>query len=750
MTLREKTIDLGAMEAFTDAYRAWEDAPVAIREAMCLRAQFPAILDPIEPGDLFAGRISPAAVGFRHGTSVGEIGYYCDQELIRTELAEDGNSPEERGHLKTLLEYWEDRTTLGSVHRRMYPPLSPETERALVADDISPSNPYVVSYASRLAGLALDFDKLLASGIPGLAADIARHRHAVGTDDTFYRGLQMSLQLLEDVCWHYAAQARKQAAALDDMPWRSDLIDMAEALERLPATRPATLREAIQLFWLYALLSGVDNFGRIDVYLGDFYAADLEAGRLTEDGALRLLEGLWRLIEANIRNFSGRVIVGGVGRRNPENADRFALLALTATERLLGLLPQLSVRCHRGMNPQLWARSLDLLGQGLTYPILYNDDAFVPASASAFGVSREEAEQYIVSDCGDHSLEHRSLGSPNGNINLAKALEVTLFNGYDPVSGQCMGLQAGGLVSFASFEELWEAYAAQVEHFVCVVAERIAPLYETMAEAAPFLFESLLIDDCLAQGRGVFGGGARYRGVLVETYGNITTANSLTAIKRLVYDEKVISPEELLQVLEMNFEGHERERLMMLNAPKYGNDNGDADAMAATVHAHMASAISAQAERIGLDFCLADMINVDGHILLGQQVGATPDGRFARAPLTNANSPSVGSDTRGPTALLNSLVKLDLSEMGGQVQYLKFSRELFNGARDRLDALLKNYFAQGGNQAMITVVARGDLEAAMREPEKYRHLTVRVGGFSARFVDLPRATQEDILARTLH
>jgi pyruvate-formate lyase len=271
-----------------------------------------------------------------------------------------------------------------------------------------------------------------------------------------------------------------------------------------------------------------------------------------------------------------------------------------------------------------------------------------------------------------------------------------------------------------------------------------------VAEAAPFLFESMLIDDCLGRGEGVFGGGVRYRGVLVETYGNITTANSLEAIRCLVYDEKAVSANRMLHILETNFEGYERERRMMLNAPKYGNDNATADAMAATVHTHMASVISSQAERLGLDFCLADMINVDAHIMLGQQVGATPDGRRARAPLTNANSPMVGSDTRGPTALLNSLVKLDLSQMGGQVQYLKFSKDLFNGTRDRLDALLTNYFAQGGNQAMITVVGRGDLEAAMREPEKYPNLYVRVGGFSARFVDLPRATQEDILARTLH
>jgi pyruvate-formate lyase len=147
---------------------------------------------------------------------------------------------------------------------------------------------------------------------------------------------------------------------------------------------------------------------------------------------------------------------------------------------------------------------------------------------------------------------------------------------------------------------------------------------------------------------------------------------------------------------------------------------------------------------------LADLVNVDGNITLGQQVGATPDGRRAGTPLTNANNPTTGADTRGPTALLSSMVKLKPTNIGGQVQHMKFGREMFSAHRDRLEALLKGYFTNGGPQAMITAVGRGDLESAMREPEKYRHLIVRVGGFSARFVDLPRSTQEDILARTLH
>jgi pyruvate-formate lyase len=201
--------------------------------------------------------------------------------------------------------------------------------------------------------------------------------------------------------------------------------------------------------------------------------------------------------------------------------------------------------------------------------------------------------------------------------------------------------------------------------------------------------------------------------------------------------------------LDANFAGYEKERHWLRNAPKYGNDQDAADEMAVRVYRQVCAAVKAHRERLKLDFCLADLINAGGHIELGKLTGALADGRLAGQPLANANNPSNGNDRLGATALLNSLVKLAPSAIGGQVQYLKINRELFTHSRGKLKALLETYFDTGGSQAMITVVSRDDLENAMREPGKYGNLIVRIGGYCERFVSLSPDFQKEIIARTL-
>lgn len=734
---------------FTETYRRYQEAPSAIREARCLEVQAPALFQPIEAGDLLAGRVLPPLVGFspdEWGTCA--FGYYHLPGLIREAMDEYGIGPAMRARVEEMIAFWDEESTSAKL-RRAYPP---EMAKYLPEDDWM--NTHGVAFPLyRLTGGNVDYAKLLRLGIPGLLAEVEGRRRCVGSaggDTTLFEGMEIALGVLEGVCRRYEAEARDLAAIERDPARRAELLAMAEALAAIQVAPPRSFREAAQLMWLYALNGDIRNHGRMDVYLGDFLARDLDAGVLTEAEALGLLQSLWQLMADRETRVHNRVIVGGLGRPNEAAADRFALLAMEATRTVLEPEPQLSLRFYEGQNPALYEKALDVIAEGRTFPILYNDEVNVPAVMAAFGFGREEAEQYVPYGCGEYILEHRSFGTPSGVINLLKALEVTLRDGIDPMTGRPMGLALGSLEDFGTFDDLWAAYTTQVEHFVRLLADQEALEYEVAGREASFLFLSMLYDDCLERGKAIFDGGIRYLGGTLETYGNTNTADSLTAIKDLVYDRKLLTPEELLAALDANFEGYARVRRMLQQAPKYGNDDDRADAMLVRVHEHVCTVTQAQRERTPLHSYLVVVINNAANTLLGHWTAASADGRLATTPMNNGNAPSSGNDRKGTTALLNSMVKPRTDIHAGAVQNLKFSPDLFRKRRPELEALLGTYFENGGAQAMITVVRRGDLEAAMERPEEYGHLFVRVGGFSARFVDLGRDVQREILDRTLY
>jgi len=723
LPLRTDAAGLRQALAFSEVFRRVEHEPVALREAACLAAQFPAILLPIEDGDLFAGRIRYAPIGF--SPEPGGFGYYCDEAALRRAAAT--GSPEARGAVETALRFWSERTTARRT-RAAYPPALAEW---LPSDDWCGS-PGIGFPLYRLAGVFLDWTKLCRLGLPGLRAEVAAAETA-GADAGFCEGMRRALDVVAACGDHYAAQAREQAR-LAGPARAAELARVAASLEAVAARAPVTLREALQLSWLYSLVAGVHNYGRMDVAFGPFLASDLAAGRATESDALAQLESLWRLMAARRTIYNGRVVVGGLGRPDPAAADRFARLALEATRRVVEVEPQLTLRFHQGTDPGLLRLAWDLIGAGRTYPLLYNDDVNVPAVESAFGVPRAEAAQYVPLGCGEYVLEHSSLGTPNGVVNLLKALEAAIHGG--PLS--------------PTFEALRAAYHAQVERHVEALAEQQALGYRVLAASASFLLAGMLHDDCLRRGLPLLEGGARHLGGTLETYGNVSASDSLTAIREVVYERGLVSPERLRAALAADFEGFARERRLLLRAPKYGNDDERADREAVALHEHVCGVAQAQARRVGLHSYLVVLINNHANSVLGRHTGASADGRRAGEPLSNANNPSSGADRSGTTAFLRSLVKLAPGIHAGAVQNMKFGRELFASRRAETEALVATYFALGGAQAMITVVGRDELEAAMREPERWGQLMVRVGGFSARFVELSPAVQREILARTLN
>jgi len=754
----EMETDLEIALAFTRAFKAHRDDHVAIREAMCLKEQYPAICAEILDGDLIAGRqkLHPGvAFALEYYREIygdpprlkAQSGYAFSETLLRKACR--SSSEGDRSMADGLIDFWNRESTLSRYD-------------ALLGDDLRAAldekSENLMHGAIRVACVSIDYDKLTRLGIPGLADEIRNAREGAdvdGGDVQIYDGMLLALEALVDVCRHYEREARSKAEATSEEKRAGELLTMAETLARIAVEKPTTLREAMQLFWLYNLVAGTQNYGRMDIYLGDFYARDLDNGELTEDEAQALINSLWRIIAD--RRYEGhtaaqsnnRIIIGGMGRRNEANADRFALAAMEATRQLKVMEPQLSLRFYKGQNPALMKKALDVIGEEALYPMLYNDDVNVPGVQKAFGVPLEDAQEYLPGGCGEYALAHLSITSPNCALNLLKVLELVLHNGCDALTGERIGLETGLPNEFDTFDKIVDAYRRQLERCLSVLARRHAVEYEAERQSSPFLFMTMLMDDGIERGKGLMDGGARYLGACLECFGLTNASDSLTAIRELVYEKEMFTLDQLVAMLDADFEGFERERHVLLNAPKYGNDLEAADRTLVELSRMINTTAMAQAEPAGLAHCLTCNLNPGGYEY-GLKCVASADGRHCGDPFAIGNAPTAGRDRNGITALFNSLAKPEPTH-AGYVQNMKFSKAMFSPEhRGRLDALMDTYFANGGTQAMITVISRDELEQAMKEPEKYAHVLVRVGGFSARFVELGRDMQLEIIQRTLY
>lgn len=711
---------------FTETCQAWERGPKALRELECLKVQFPAVLQPVRDTDFLAGIVAYGAIGFSPKDDE-EFAWYMRpkamEELIQAH-------PECRKELEEARDYWKSRK-LKAATRASYSEFVAERLPSDDLDDVYPAYPLY-----RMTGCIVDYHRLLDLGLPGLLSEsTARLREEEDEEKRyFYEGQIGAVELLMDCLLFYETDCLEQMKKAD-ADRASELKEMAANLRFLTENAPETFWQAAQLCWLYSIVAHTLDYGRMDDYLGPFLKRDLENGRIGMPFAQRIVDSLWRLIADKRTTVHGRVVIGGKGRRDEEAADLFALCALEASRRIRRGEPQLSLRCYRGMNRKVFREALKLLGEGTTFPILYNDEENIPAVKQALRVSDKEAQEYYPFGCGEYVIAGKSFGSPNGVINLARVLELTLQEG-----------------EWEDFEAFYGEYLDKIRWYVEALAAQEAQEYQAAGKAADFLLLSLLYDDCTSRGRGLFSGGIRYLGGTLECYGNITASDSLTALKRLVFQERSISLKELKTALQKDFAGQEELRQRLLEAPKFGNHDPEADGMAQRLHRDLCRMIAGEAQKNGLYTYLPVLINNDHNVRFGRTTGATPDGRRAGRPLTNGNSPSDGADKNGLTALLLSMASMDHKLTAGMVQNVKLGKTLFSTEEmlEKTEALIEAYFQAGGSQLMITVVSARELKDAQLHPENYQNLFVRVGGYSGRFISLPRDVQEDIIERTLY
>ncbi|AYV24022.1 pyruvate formate lyase family protein [Vibrio mediterranei] len=737
-------MQLEIMEAYTRAHQSEEN--LYKREVACLSELYPVLFRQIESEDIVVGRLDALHIGFGSVTSVGGVGHYCNfdkLEAFKTEL-----SPEEHSRVDVLLDYWKERDTRSIYFRQTL------TE-ATLGKFVDVNYPAIAT--ARLSGMYLDYNKLIDNGIGGMRRligdklDSARACHdtkAIALHESFLG----CFDIVEKVIDHHIKLCAKELEVTTDLTRKHQMNDLIDALNAIRNDKPQTFLQGIQLSWLYSLCSGVVNFGRMDDYLGDLLVADLETGRITERQAINYIRSHYRLIEARKTTVNGRVVVGGLGRRNPETADVYCKLAIQAVRENKDTEPQFTLRIYKGMNQGVYQDALEAIGEGLTYPILYNDDVNVPAVMNSMQISEQDAQHYVPFGCGEFVLSGKSVGTPNTCINILKILNISLTGGTDFWDGQN---KSGGTTllqpeQVTSFDDVVKNYKDLLDFYIELTSKAQAFSYQVMNQEVGFLFTSILTDDCIGRSKALLDGGVYKLGGTNETYGNTNAYDSLAAIKKVIFEDKKYSYSELIQALRVNFDGYDRMKYDLINAPKFGNDDAYVDDIAVEMHEYICNGIKDSAAKVGMDSYLVVIINNQVNTEWGRATSASADGRHTGVYMSNANNPQSGADKNGPTAMLNSLAKLKAEIHAGSVQNMKFSKNMYQNKRMIVEALLDGYFEQGGPQIMVSVVGKGELEDAYHNPEKYPNLVVRVGGFSAKFVNLDKDVQLEILNRTLN
>ena len=735
---------------YTQAYRESENLGLAARELNCLRISLPAAVAPLRGGDLLAGRrmFRPLGVAPSYWDDdtdgLDNVSFYADLGRLERVMNRPSQSPESRAAIADLIAFWKKENVNAKVRAKFDAVMNREMPSDLWSVDSG-----VIFGLYRLVFSQLDYDKLVQLGLPGLRAEVLSRLDdpSLTEEQTdFLQSLCSLTDLLADILGLYENQFRRKLEEGADPEWIQPVLD---SLARLKTGAPACFRDALQLVWFYSAMTGGRDFGRMDVYLGDLYVRDLDNGTITEDEAIELLLSFYRLMQ-DTDSRDGRIVMGGLGRRNPENADRVSLAIMKAGMIFRELKPEFSLRMYKGLSEEVVSLALKMLADGMTYPLLFNDEASVRSVQNTMHVSPCEAEQYGFFGCGEYVLGHRSIGTPNDIINLAKALEVTLHEGTDPVRHCPHGLNLGSPESFDTFDRLLAAYERQVEYFTEIAARHQRLVYDTVRENGAMLLMSLLMDDCVARAKPLVSGGVRYLAGTYETYGNTTVSDSLVAIREIVYERKILSLRRLVEILDADFAGHEDLRQQLLRCPKFGNDDPVADEMARTVNTHVFETTARQAGIQGLSSYLVVMINNGANVDLGRNTLATADGRHAFTYLSNGNNPMAGMDHNGLPALLRSLASTRMDLTAGTAQNLKLSKDLFINHPDVVLDLIDTAFDMGILSLNISVMDRGEMEDAMIHPELHRNLFVRVGGFSARFVNLDKGTQADMLSRALY
>ena len=575
----------------------------------------------------------------------------------------------------------------------------------------------------------------------------------------------------------HAELARRLAKKESDPVRKKELEKIAERCEWIPANPPRNFRETLQFYWFIHLgLRKESPFpsgpcpGRMDQWLYPFYEKDLMEGKLTPQEAAEILGCLWVKLN-ELQSVHGlffekeaaasllqQVTLGGQTKDGKDTINELSYLILEVARQLKMPQPGIYIRWHTGIDHNFMVKAIETNREtqgGI--PAFLNDQAAV-RNFLAMGVDYEDAIEWCAAGCLSYTIPHCQLPVRMPlYINIPKVFEITLNNGIDPRTGLQAGIQTGDPAKFTCIEEHYEAFWKQYSYFIDKAIKDYYVGYGAKMERLGTPFTAALLDDCITKGLDVFEGGERYPQLAVcfGQRGCVDVTDSLAAIKKLVFDDKKLTMSELLDALARNWDGKEDIRQLCLQAPKYGNDNDYVDEIFNQVSLEANEIILSSPNPWSGKRWKVGRPALTGHYYYGEVVGALPNGRKAGTPLYDAAlSPAGGADVNGPTALIKSATKVNhfQPEMDSLVLNMKFSPSVVQSQESvqKMLALLKTFFDRGGWHVQFNIISKEDLLEAQKHPEQWRHLIVRVAGYSAYFVDLPRAIQDEIIARTEH
>lgn len=596
---------------------------------------------------------------------------------------------------------------------------------------------------------------------------------------TFYRAVAIVCEGMIILSRRYARECARLAALESSPARKQELLEMADTLDWIMANPCRTFHDAIQCMFLYQIGLCLDgqqhgiSFGRVDQYLGNYYRADIAAGRISHERAQELLD-LFYLKVAEMNKIwpyfatlsgpgytSGQLMtIGGVDRDGNDATNPVSFMMLQSAGRLVLHDPPQSLRIHKGTPPELWNAAIETTRIAGGVPTFENDDVIIPA-LMARGLPVESARNYCLIGC----VEPQSCGDewacPGGNgtesfFNLLNAFLLAINNGANPMPGRDgamsgqVGPATGCLYEMKTFDEVLDAVKQQIEYFAKWHVSLVNTYEFVAAQHMQLPLLSATTEGCMESGKDVMNGGAKYNstGNAGIAIGNI--ADSLAVVKYMVYDKKLVTARELYDAVMTNWEGKEELRQRILNeAPHYGNDDQYADQFARWASDVYGNAINSATGPRGR--WAAGLYPVTAHVLFGMFTGASPDGRKAGEPLSDGISPVQQLDRNGPTATLKSVVAIDQKKFSnGTLLNMKFHPTALanEGGKEKLISLIKTYFALGGMELQFNIVSSKVLRAAQQNPEEHRDLVVRIAGFSAYFVELFKASQDDIIRRT--
>lgn len=556
-------------------------------------------------------------------------------------------------------------------------------------------------------------------------------------------------------------------------PYQQSLRTVANNCLNLTKRPPETLHEAVQSLWfLFVLLhmeSNASSFspGRMDQYLYPYYQKDIESGKISMEDALDILECLWlkfnQIVYLRNQNsakyFAGfpigfNIAIGGEDENGNDTYNELSLLCLQCQYDLGLPQPNLSVRLNRNSSHELMQKAIEVVSKGSGMPQFFNDEAIIHALME-LGIEKKDALNYAIVGCVELTTHGNNLGwSDAAMFNLNKALELTLNHGKCLLTDEQIGLNLGGLDTYQTFEDLEKAFQQQIDYFIDKMMQCEVIVEKAHQDCLPTAFLSSVIDDCLENGLDVTKGGAKYNLSGIQMIQIANLADSLAAMKQLVYDDQVIDAKELLAALQSDFKGYEIIQTMLLNkVPKYGNDVEWVDRLGAKWAEYFRSRMKDYTNYRGGPYHTG-MYTVSAHVPMGENVGASPDGRNALTPLADGGmSPVYGRDLKGPTAVLKSVSRLNntLTTNGGLLN-MKFLPEFFEtkNGMNKFENFLRAFVDLKVPHIQFNVVRREDLEDAQIRPQLHKSLTIRVAGYTAYFVELAHKLQDEIIERTTY